>query len=182
MIVPNRMCRPPNPAPSHKSAQTIEVPGSRNNASAPSARKHSPITGIAGTENAPPVITPVPYNISHSPGIEATAPAFHNAAVSTAPANSGGTKLKMNLRAGADHSGNPADCALRHMANTPTAIARMASPSHNASQVWRDAECDAKPAAASAVTPISMPPQPGTAVNEPARSIVSRIYRRLSSA
>src|SRR6185369_15919580 len=153
---------------SHISAQIIEVPGSRNSASAPSARKHSPITGIAGTENAPPVIMPVPYSISHSPGIDATAPAFHKAAVSTAPANSGGTKLNINLRAGADHSGNPADCALRHMANTPTAIATIASLSHSASQVWRDSACDAKPAAASAVTPISTPPHPGTAVKEPA--------------
>src|SRR5689334_7989350 len=37
-------------------------------------------------------------------------------------------------------------------------------------------------AAANAVSPIATPPQPGTAVKEPARSIVSRIKRRLSAA
>ena len=37
-------------------------------------------------------------------------------------------------------------------------------------------------AAANAVDPMSIPPRPGTAVNEPARSMVRRIYRRLSMA
>ena len=37
-------------------------------------------------------------------------------------------------------------------------------------------------AAASALTPIATPPHPGTAVNEPARSMVSRMNRRLSIA
>ena len=37
-------------------------------------------------------------------------------------------------------------------------------------------------AAPIAVIPIAMTPQPGSAVNEPARSIVSRIKRRLSRA
>jgi len=37
-------------------------------------------------------------------------------------------------------------------------------------------------AAASATTPISMPPLPGTAVNDPARSSVCRMYFRLSMA
>src|SRR5438067_11811159 len=37
-------------------------------------------------------------------------------------------------------------------------------------------------AAANAVSPMAAPPQPGTAVKEPARSIVSRIKRRLSAA
>src|SRR5437879_11628917 len=37
-------------------------------------------------------------------------------------------------------------------------------------------------AAASAVNPIAAPPQPGTAVKDPARSIVSRMKRRLSAA
>jgi hypothetical protein len=61
------------------------------------------------------------------------------------------------------------------MANTPTPIARIASPSHRASQIACDPAWDAKPAAASAVTPISTPPQPGTAVNDSARSMVSRM-------
>ena len=39
-----------------------------------------------------------------------------------------------------------------------------------------------EPAAASALMPIATPPHPGTAVNEPARSMVSRMKRRLSIA
>src|SRR5579862_429588 len=113
--------------------------------------------------------------MSQSPGIAATAPAFHNARVSTAPANNEGKKLNTNFRAGADHSGRPAALALRRIASTPTAMANSASPSQIASHSPRDGACDANPAAASAVTPISTPPQPGTAVNDPARSIVSRM-------
>jgi hypothetical protein len=37
-------------------------------------------------------------------------------------------------------------------------------------------------AAAKADRPIAIPPEPGTAVKDPARSIVSRIKRRLSIA
>ena len=37
-------------------------------------------------------------------------------------------------------------------------------------------------AAPRAVMPMAMPPQPGTAVKEPARSMVSRMKRRLSRA
>src|SRR5690348_14645695 len=37
-------------------------------------------------------------------------------------------------------------------------------------------------AATTAVNPMTAPPQPGTAVKEPARSIVSRMNRRLSAA
>src|SRR5690242_14780600 len=128
---------------------------------------------MAGTEKAPPVITPAPYSISHTPGIAATAPEFHNATVNTAPANNDGKKLNTNLRAGADHNSSPAALALRFIASTPTAIASTASPIQIASHMPREDACEASPAAASAVTPISTPPQPGTAVNDPARSIVS---------
>jgi len=41
---------------------------------------------------------------------------------------------------------------------------------------------DAMLAAMSALAPIATPPQPGTAVNEPARSMVSRMNRKLSIA
>ena len=62
------------------------------------------------------------------------------------------------------------------------ASATTASPSqvasHSSGVAWRAA----RKAATRAVTPTATCPQPGTAVNEPARSIVWRMKRRLSSA
>src|ERR1700677_1103895 len=107
-MVPNSTCNPPNPAPSQKSFNGTLQPAGVKIAITPSARKHRPMTGTIGTENAPPVTTPVPSRISHTPGIAGTAPTGHRTTVSAAPAISGGTKLNTNLRAGADHIGNPA--------------------------------------------------------------------------
>src|SRR5262249_7584525 len=102
--------------------------------------------------------------------------------VSAAPTASGGTKLKMNLRTGGDQTGRPAVTAFRHIARMPMAIATAPSVSHVASHATVDDCCTATMLATIAVTPIATPPQPGTAVNEPARSMVSRMYRRLSMA
>src|ERR1043166_8075347 len=131
MIAPKQMWRPPKPAPSQKSFQPAGV----NNANAPATRKHPPITGTTGTENAPPVMTPAPYNISQTPGINATRPARHSTSVRAAPTIRGGTKLKTNLRVGADHRGSPAASALRHMAGMPKATASAPSASHVPSHV-----------------------------------------------
>src|SRR5271170_1384676 len=121
------MCKPPKPSPSHTSFQGADQAGGENTATAPSTRKQAPITGTMGTENAPPVTTPVPYSISQTPGIAGTASARHKTTVSAAPAINGGTKLNTNLRAGADHIGIPAFNALRHIAKMPMAMARAPS-------------------------------------------------------
>ena len=87
------MCSPPNPKPSHK----LLSPAGDSMAAAPSARKPAPIMGTTRTENAPPVMTPVPYSSSHVPGIKCSKPARHKAKVRSAPANIGGTKLKADV-------------------------------------------------------------------------------------
>ena len=61
-----------------------------------------------------------------------------------------------------------------------TAIA--ASPNQSASQRSLLTDAAASHAASRAVAPIAIWPHPDTAVNDPARSIVSRMKRRLSSA
>src|ERR1700676_1505673 len=98
--------------------------------------------------------------MSQTPGMAAIKPARHSTIVSAAPTTSGGMKLNTNLRAGGDHIGNPAALAFRHIASIP--IATASAPS--ALQV-----------ASHALAPTATPPPPGTAVNDPARSIVSRI-------
>ncbi len=50
--------------------------------------------------------------------------------------------------------------------------------SHGRDEAWRDAMA----AAPRAVMPMATPPQPGTAVKDAARSMVSRMKRRLSRA
>src|SRR6201990_1470774 len=57
-----------------------------------------------------------------------------------------------------------------------------ASANQTAIQSAKARCCDATSAAKSAVTPMATCPQPGTAVKEEARSIVSRMKRRLSIA
>src|ERR1700735_1930512 len=175
MMVPNSTCRPPNPAPSQKSFHGTLHAGGAKIAMTPSARKHRPITGTTGTENAPPVTTPVPYSISHTPGMAGTAPARHKTNVRAAPAISGGTKLNTNLRAGADHMGNPAFDAFRHIAKIPMATASAPSIIHTPSHALTEVVRVAIRLAAIAVHPITTPPHPGTAVKDPARSIVSRM-------
>src|SRR5581483_729444 len=113
--------------------------------------------------------------MSHTPGIAAMAPARHKTIVSAAPTTKGGTKLNTNFLAGADQTGSPAFDALRHIARIPIAMARTPSISHVVSQAPGDVCLKATKLAPTAVTPMATPPQPGTAVNEPARSMVSRI-------
>src|SRR5579863_8853226 len=165
------MCNPPNPAARKTSFQGTDQAGGENIATAPSIKKQTPITGTIGTENAPPVTTPVPYSISHTPGIAVAAPALHSTMVSAAPTISGGAKLNRNLRAGADHIGSPAFDAFRHMARIPMAIASAPSSIQVTTHRPVDFCCAATRLAASAVTPMATPPQPGTAVKDPARSI-----------
>ena len=76
-------------------------------------------------------MTPVPYSINHMPGIRCTKPACHSANVSAAPVNIGGTKLKTNFRAGADHVSRPAARALRCIAIMPIATATTPSTSQS---------------------------------------------------
>ena len=72
--------------------------------------------------------------------------------------------------------------AFRAMAKAPITAASAASASHIWSQAARVGCIAARPAIASAVTPMATPPHPGTAVNDVARSIVSRMKERLSIA
>src|SRR5689334_7130276 len=72
--------------------------------------------------------------------------------------------------------------AFLRVSRTPIAEATTASTIHVKNQSSLDAIRRDTNTAAKAVTPISTPPHPGTAVNEPARSIVSRMYRRSRTA
>src|SRR5262249_9717083 len=68
------------------------------------------------------------------------------------------------------------------IAHPPIASARPASPSQLANHRSRDGRWGASTAVSRALTPMRMPPQPGTAVEETARSIGSRMYLRFSMA
>src|SRR5207247_3547433 len=68
------------------------------------------------------------------------------------------------------------------IAQPPIASARIASPIQLSNQSSLDGRRLEMSAVKSALIPIRMPPQPGTAVKEPARSIVSRMYLRFSTA
>src|SRR3954463_9339996 len=72
--------------------------------------------------------------------------------------------------------------ALRYIVQPATAAETTASTIQTATQSEKAFCCEATSAAKSAVTPMATCPQPGTAVNEEARSIVSRMKRRLSIA
>jgi hypothetical protein len=67
--------------------------------------KQRPIIGTAGTENIPPVTTPVPYKRSQVPGIALVWPAFTRTIVNNAPAMIGGDKLNTAFRPGPDING-----------------------------------------------------------------------------
>src|SRR5205814_1828310 len=141
----------------------------------PSDIKHRPITGTTRTENAPPVTMAVPYNRSQTPGSAATMPAWKSANDKRPPTTIGGAKLRRNLRPGPEKSAELARCALVAAAGAAMATATKASINQTASQA-RGVVCrEAANAATSAVTPIATPPQPGTAVNSAALSMVSRM-------
>src|SRR5450756_278437 len=88
----------------------------------------------------------------------------------------------MNLRPGPENKGIWKRRDLSAAPAMPMAMATTAATAQTASQPpalgWRTANR----AANTATTPISTPPLPGTAVNDPARSIVRRMYFRLSMA
>src|SRR5713101_9544669 len=146
-----------------------------NSAAPPSNIKHKPITGTTRTENAPPVTMAVPYNKSQTPGRAATAPARKRAKVKRPPTTIGGAKLRTNLRPGPEKSAELARWAFVAAAGAAMATATNASTSQTLSQAlgvaWREATNDA----ISAVMPMATPPQPGTAVNSAAFSMVSRM-------
>ena len=72
---------------------------------------------------------------------------------------------------------SPSTCAA-----TPMAAAIAASTSQTINQRSDPCQRWAIGAATRAVAPMSAPPQPGTALNPAARSIVARMYCRLSAA
>src|ERR1035437_8019119 len=88
----------------------------------------------------------------------------------------------MNLRPGPENKGIWKRRDLSAAPAMPMAMATTAATAQTASQPpalgWRTANR----AANTATTPISTPPLPGTAVNDPARSNVRRMYFRLSMA
>src|SRR6185369_6360705 len=93
-----------------------------------------------------------------------------------------GAKPAMNLRPGPENKGIWKRRDLSTTPPSPMDIAITAAVVQTASQPpalgWRAA----RRAAPNATTPISTPPLPGTAVNDPARSSVCRMYFRLSMA
>src|SRR5712691_11381336 len=102
--------------------------------------------------------------------------------VRSRPAIMGGEKLSANFRPGLESIGLAARRDFRITAQAAMQKEIRASPvqmaSHRSSAAWRPAS----KAVIIAVIPMATPPQPGTAVNAEAPSIVSRIYLRLSIA
>src|SRR3989442_13819532 len=86
----------------------------------------------------------------------------------------GGAKLSRNLRQGQEKSREFARWALVAAAGAAMATATNASASQTLSQASGVAWREATNAATSAVTPMATPPQPGTAENSAALSLVSR--------
>src|SRR5450432_1562108 len=93
-----------------------------------------------------------------------------------------GVKLKRNFRAGALSNSERAASDFFQTAIAPRVAASRASINQTFNHLRGDGCREAPYAAISAVAPITTPPQPGTAVKAPERSIVSRMNRRLSRA
>src|SRR4029077_17409940 len=102
--------------------------------------------------------------------------------VRSPPTKIGGAKLNTNFLPGPVNSDEFARRALVAAAGAAIATATNTSASQTASQARGVAWRAASHAAASAVMPTATPPQPGTAVNSAARSMVSRMYFRWSAA
>src|SRR5438093_1501981 len=122
MIMPNAMCRPPNP---EAMSQLAHAAGP-NSAAAPTSMKQIPITGTIRTENAPPVTNPVPYSSSQVPGSACHRPARYSTTVSRPPTIMGGRKLSPKRRPGPDRMGSFTAYAFRTMADPPIAIVALA--------------------------------------------------------
>ena len=87
-----------------------------------------------------------------------------------------------NFRPGLENSGVCTLRAFQKAADAPTANAHRASNPHTATHHTTCARSEATTAAPKAVIPIITPPHPGTAVNEAALSMVSRMKRKSSMA
>lgn len=148
----------------------------------PTARNVAPITGTLRTENAPPAITADPYMASHVPGNASYNPALANTRVKAAPVTIGGVKPSTNFRPGPRSSDSRAARSFQAIDMAAIAIATPASMNQIVTHTRTSVSAAANHAAASAVSPIATPPQPGTAVNDAAFAIVSRMNRRLSIA
>ncbi len=151
-------------------------------ATAPIVMKQIPMTGTTLTENAPPVTTPVPYKSNHIPGNISSASSLASASDINAPASSGGARLSVNFLPGPDMSFKSAARAFRFIITAPIVSASGNSPAQTIIHSCSSSIRDASNPATTALTPIITPPQPGTAVNDEARSIVSRMYFKLSIA
>src|SRR5262245_15034146 len=149
--------------------------GGTKSAAAPRNIKHKPISGTAGTENIPPVTTPVPYRSSHTPGIALVKRARIKTIVNTAPAISGGDKLKIAFRPGPDIKGMFTARALRSMDQPTMSSDIKPSAIHTASHATKVVWNEATRAATKAVPPMATSPHPGTPVKAVDRSIVSRM-------
>ncbi len=102
--------------------------------------------------------------------------------LSTAAASMGGDRPSTNFRPGLDSRGVCTFRAFQKIADAPTAKAHRASNPHTPTHHSTCGRSAATAAAAKAVIPIVTPPHPGTAVNEAALSMVSRMNRRSSMA
>src|ERR1035437_1420035 len=100
----------------------------------------------------------------------------------TAPARRAGVKPAINLRPGPENRGIWKRRDLSAAPAMPMAIATTAATVQTTSQPLAPGWWAANRAANRATTPISTPPLPGTAVKDPARSNVCRMYFRLSMA
>jgi hypothetical protein len=113
---------------------------------------------------------------------ERVSPRRWRAAVRIVAARTLGRNVSATLRPGPLVSGSAARRAFRYIAGTAMARATTASRSQTASHALELVGRAAIAAAASAVRPMATCPQPGVAVNEEERSMVSRMKRRSSSA
>ena len=102
-------------------------------------------------------------------------PARTSAIVSIAPARNGGRKLRLKRRPGPEKIGSFAARAFRTIDHPPSTTASRHSTAQVAVQAKRVGCRAATSAATAAVHPIATCPHPGTAVNDPARSIVARM-------
>ena len=105
-----------------------------------------------------------------------------SATVRTAPATSGGMTFQVNFRPDPVSRDMPAARDFRAMNRMATARDTTAALSQTVSQLSTAVVLRATVAAPIATVPINTPPMPDTWVNDAERSMVSRIYRRLSIA
>lgn len=172
------MCNPPNPA----IRSAVPHDAGANSATVPAPMNATPITGTMRTEYAPAAITPAPYSNIQTPGSNPSIPRNTHARVSAAPTSIAGAKASTSFCPGPDSSGTLAERALCDVANAEmppaTAASTIQTATHRCGVGWTAAIS----AASTALAPMTISPQPDTAVNVAARSIVSRMNRRLSIA